>query len=93
MELVDRSISMQEKPFVLVNVGSGAAIKIKDLVSKIIEISGKPLKILFDKSQPSIDTSLKLNCSKAKSEFSWEPLVSLDAGIKKTIKWYKENIN
>ena len=62
---------------------------IKDLVAKVVDASGRDLKISYDTSKPTLKTSLCLDCSKAKKEFSWSPSHSLDEGIKKTLDWYK----
>ena len=82
----------QTSPYELLNVGLGKSISISDLVKKVIEASGKNLEIVYDTTKPTIKTKVALDCSKAKEIFGWEPRVSLDEGIKKTIGWYKENI-
>lgn len=89
---VDLAISKQEKPFALYNAGYGRSISVKDLVSKIIELSGKELVSEHDLSKPSIRTKVCLDCTKAKEELGWAPRVSLDDGIRKTLAWYKENV-
>ena len=35
----------------------------------------------------------KLSYKKAKVELNWNPTISFDKGIRKTIQWYKKNIN
>ena len=85
------ALDKQTSSYKLFNVGLGVGIKIKDLVSKIIEYSGKDLKINHDLSKPTVPTSLFLDCSKAKSELKWEPKHTLDQGLQKTINWYKNN--
>ena len=72
--------------------GRFTELKIKDLVSKIIEHSGKNLEIHHDLSKPTVPTSLYLDCSKAKTLLGWEPKHTLDEGILKTLNWYKNNI-
>ncbi|BBO79772.1 NDP-sugar dehydratase or epimerase [Desulfosarcina ovata subsp. sediminis] len=92
LRFVDLVINNQESPFVLANVGYGSCITIKELVQKIIKLSGKNLKIEHDLNRPSLNTSLALDCTKAKQEFGWEAKVSLDEGIKKTIDWYRAHL-
>lgn len=92
VNFVERAIDKQKIKFLLCNVGLGKAISVKDLVKKIINLSGKNLSIEFDSSKPSIKTKLCLNSSKAKEILGWEPKVSLDEGINKTINWYKQNL-
>jgi len=92
VDSVKKIISIKDKkPFYLFNIGSGKAISIKDLVSKIIEITGvKNKKIVYDQSEPTVKTSVALDCSKANSILGWQQNVSLEVGIKKTILWYKK---
>ena len=92
VRFVDISITKQKTSYELFNVGLGNAIKIIDLIKKIILHSKKELKIQHDLSKPTIPTSLFLDCSKAKTVLGWEPEIDLDTGIIKTLKWYKENI-
>ncbi|SVA56018.1 uncharacterized protein METZ01_LOCUS108872 [marine metagenome] len=91
-KFVESSIINQSKPYELYNCGYGTAISIKELVNKIIEASEKPIEVVHDLSQPTIKTSLSLDCSKAKSELGWKPETTLDQGITKTIAWWRENI-
>jgi len=91
VEFVDAAINNQKSDYELFNVGLGKATQVKDVVSKIITHSGKDLEMVHDLSKPTIPTSLFLNCKKAKDLLDLEPRTTLDEGIKKTIKWYKEN--
>ena len=92
MDFIECAVTRQESQYELFNVGLGEATKIIDLVNKIISHSGKELKIEHDLSKPTIPTSLFLDCSKAKELIQWEPKISIDEGIKKTLQWYKENL-
>ena len=92
VNFVSLAIDKQPEKYRLYNCGLGQAIPIKDLVHKIVKYSGKPLQIEHDLSQPTIKTSLYLDCSFAKSELGWEPKISLDEGIQKAIAWWQENI-
>jgi nucleoside-diphosphate-sugar epimerase len=91
IDAVERAMDRQTEPFRLYNIGAGHAIPVKDLVRKIVAASGRDLRIEHDLSQPSINVSLSLDCSKAKTELGWEPRVSLDDGIARTISWWTGN--
>jgi len=91
VDFIDVAINKQTTPYELVNVGLGEGIKIKDLVYKIVKHSERDLEIIHDLTKPTVPTSLYLDCSYAKKLFGWEPKHTLDEGIEKTIKWYKEN--
>jgi GDP-L-fucose synthase len=90
---VESALKNQKKSYALYNCGYGSAISIKNLVYKIIKASGKKLRVEHDLSQPTIKTSLCLDCSKAKDELGWVPKTSIEDGIYKTIAWWRENVN
>ncbi|MCH7552045.1 NAD(P)-dependent oxidoreductase [Patescibacteria group bacterium] len=89
IDFVEKAIEKQESKFELYTVGLGAATSVADLVKKIIQHSGKKLTVTYDKTKPTIKTTLYLDCSKAKQELGWEPKISIDEGIQKTMDWYK----
>ena len=86
-----KPVKNQKTKFGLYNVGYGKLISINSLVRKIIKLSGKKLKIINDLSKKSLKNSVFLNCTKALREIKWKKKVSLDQGIKKTLKWYLKN--
>lgn len=92
VNFVNLAIDKQSEKYRLYNCGYGSATTIKDLVKKIVESSGKNLTIEHDLSQPTIKTSLFLDCGLAKKELGWEVNTTLDEGIKKTLAWWKENV-
>ena len=92
VRFVELAIKNQTEKYRLYNCGLGQAIPIKKLVQKIVEHSGKNLTIEHDLSQPTIKTSLFLDCNLAKNEIGFEPQIDLDQGIKMTLEWWKANI-
>lgn len=90
---VELAIKNQKEKYRLYNCGAGKAESVLNVVKKIIKHSGKNLQIEHDLSQPSIKTSLFLDCDLAKQELGWAPTIALDDGIESTIKWWQENID
>ena len=88
VDFVGLSIKKQSSQFELVNVGSGKAVSINELVDEIIDASGKEMVVEHDLSQPNIPTSLHLDISKAERDFGWKPKTALREGISKTMNWY-----
>lgn len=74
-----------------INLGSEEEISIKDLVEKIVLISGKKSEVEFDTSKP--DGSPRRSCdnSKAKEKIGFVATTIFDDGLRKTIDWYKKN--
>ena len=92
VNFVKDAITKQKTQYEIYNCGSGVPIKVKDLVKKIVYISGKKIKINYNKAKPSIPFNMYLNISKAKKELGWSPKTNIDLGIEKTISWWHENI-
>tara|TARA_Y100001934_G_scaffold196232_1_gene231309 strand:- start:2136 stop:3080 length:945 start_codon:yes stop_codon:yes gene_type:complete len=77
------ALEKQAEPFFLCNVGRGKSISVRDLIQKIIKVSGKDIRLEFDKSKPSIATKVALDSTLAKETFGWEPAISLKRVSKK----------
>jgi len=92
VEFIRLALENQKEPFFLCNVGRGSSIAIKDLIRKIIKVSGKDISLEFDISKPSIATKIALESSLARERLGWEPAVTLEEGIQKTLAWYKANV-
>ena len=92
MNFIELAIENQKTPYELYNVGLGKEISIRGLVESIVKLSGRALEITHDLSKPTIKTSLYLDCTKAQKELGWTPKIDLEDGIKKTLQWYKDNI-
>ena len=92
VNFVELAMDRQQSLCELVNVGSGEAVSVRDLVEMIIATSGKALDIKFDLTKPNIDTHLCLDTSRARDIFGWEPRTSLSDAIRRTMDWYKANL-
>lgn len=74
------------------NVASKYNLSALQLIKKIYKLmSIKENYVIENKSKAEIK-NLRLNFNKIKREIKWEPLISLDQGLKRTINWYKKNI-
>ena len=93
IDFVEKVIKNQRNKFRIYNVGSGEKTSINQLVKRILNISKRVLNVSHDISKPTIKTSLVLDCSLAKEEIGWEPHTTLEIGLKKTIAWWKANID
>ena len=72
------------------NFGTETPISVKDLVTKIAQVAGKPdLKPkILGQAKNEIDRQY-LSTEKARKILGWKPEYSLDEGLKETIEWYK----
>lgn len=73
-----------------INLGTDEEISIKDLIEKIIELSGIETKVEFDTAKPDGSPRRNSDNKKAIEKIGFKPDIRLDEGLKKTINWYKE---
>ena len=74
-----------------VNLGTNSEIKIKSLVDIIRTDMGHQGNVIYDTSKPDGQPRRCLDVSKAKIKFGFEAQISLEAGIRETIEWYKKS--
>ena len=81
----------------VINFGSNFEISIGDLAKLIISMVGKDIEIVIDprRIRPEKSEVERLRCdnTKAKKLLGWEPKVTLEEGLKRTIEWISEHIN
>ncbi|MEW6083526.1 MAG: SDR family NAD(P)-dependent oxidoreductase [Chloroflexota bacterium] len=80
-----------------VNLGNDNTIRIGDLAEKIFSIIGKTPKLIADpqRVRPGKSEVMKLWASnqKAKELMGWEPRISLDEGLRRTVEWIRDHLN
>ncbi len=72
------------------NFGSNNIISVKDLMQKLIDISGKNLKI--QKIEDGRENEIKkqyVSWTKAKRILHWQPSTDLNEGLRNTLSWYQ----
>lgn len=74
-----------------VNLGAGFEISIKDLAELIVRLTGFKGKISWDTTKPDGQPRRCLDTTKAEREFGFKAKTEFEEGLKRTIKWYKEN--
>lgn len=92
VDFVALVLERQQERFELVNVGAGETVPIRELVEKVIRHSGRDLKIEYDLTKPVIGFKLRISLDRVRSRYGWKAKVSLDEGIRRTLAWYRENI-
>jgi len=74
------------------NIGGASERTNIEVVRTILESVGKPESLIrFVKDRPGHDRRYAMDFSKLKKELGWEPTVSFEEGIKKTVTWYVEH--
>lgn len=74
-----------------VNIGNDKEMSVLDFAKVIINLTGSKSKIMFEDLPVDDPKTRRPDISKAKKELNWEPKVSLEEGLAKTIEWFKNN--
>jgi GDP-L-fucose synthase len=64
-------------------------ISIRDLATKIAGITAFSGRIIWDSTQPNGQPRRCLDVSRAEREFGFRATTEFDAGLRKTIQWYR----
>jgi CDP-glucose 4,6-dehydratase len=76
------------------NFGTGHRLSVREVIEKIIKASDKDLKI--EKIEDARASEIKkqyVSSAKARRILGWRPKTSMEKGLEKTMRWYKENMN
>ncbi len=74
------------------NIGTGERKSNLEMVKMILRAVGKPETLMrFVEDRPGHDFRYALNASKARRALQWEPEVTLEKGLEKTVAWYSQN--
>lgn len=76
-----------------INLGTDEEVTIEKLVKMIVRLSGKNPSVVFDSTKPDGSPRRNSDNQKAKKKIGFEANTKLEDGIKRTIDWYKKDIN
>ena len=89
VRFVEFAIDFQHSPYEMFHASAGHAIRINDLVARVVAASGRSLRIEHDLKGPTIATSFALDNRRAKELPGWEPQVPFDEGVRRTVDWWR----
>jgi GDP-L-fucose synthase len=74
-----------------INIASGIPVTIRDVLIQILKSADyDDADVQYDSSKPTMIPKRMIDISLAKEKLGFEPKVSLQDGIHKTVQWYKE---
>jgi len=77
--------------FESINIASGIPVTIRDVLTQILKSADyDDADVQYDSSKPTMIPKRMIDISLAKEKLGFEPKVSLQDGIHKTVQWYKE---
>lgn len=77
------------------NVGTGEAVSVREIVDRLIAISGRDVEpvVLADGPVAGEIDRQYLDATAARDELGWAPRFGLDRGLTETFTWYRENLS
>lgn len=76
----------------ILNLGNDRPVELVYVINLIEEEIGKKAKIKWQPRHPADIYSTWADISESREYIGWYPKISIEEGIKRTINWYKENI-
>jgi len=80
-----------EITYEIINLGGNKPCEVNYLISLIEEYLGKKAKVIYKPFHKADMKATWANIEKAKELLGWEPEVSLEEGIRRTVEWHIEN--
>jgi nucleoside-diphosphate-sugar epimerase len=72
------------------NLGNPEEYTVKDFAEKVKALTGSASPVTFEALPEDDPTQRKPDITKIKTALGWEPKISVDEGLKKTIEFYKQ---
>ena len=82
--------ALLDTPYAILNLGSGVGHSINEILRMIRKVVGREIKVTYTKRRSLDVPKIYLDISRARKDLSWEPVTSLDDGIKKTWDFIKK---
>lgn len=79
----------QELKYEIINLGSGMAVSLKEVIRQIENITGKKADIEYTPKQPGDLEETLADISKAEKLLDYKPKYNIEKGLKKYIDWQK----
>jgi UDP-glucose 4-epimerase len=76
-----------ETPYVVINLGTGRGITVREMVDAFEEVYGKTIKKEEKPPRPGDVAGSYANVNKARDLLGWEPQLSIKKGIEDALKW------
>jgi len=76
----------------LYNIGGQDPVENLSMVRTVLRLAGKSDTLVSHvQDRPGHDRRYAMNCEKIRTQLNWTPEISLEEGLRETIKWYSEN--
>jgi dTDP-glucose 4,6-dehydratase len=74
------------------NIGGNRSLPNLEVVHQVLALTGKPQSLIsYVKDRPGHDRRYALSSEKLMRETAWQPVMNFEAGLERTIAWYRGN--
>jgi dTDP-glucose 4,6-dehydratase len=74
------------------NIGGNRSLPNLDVVRQVLAATGQPESLItYVKDRPGHDRRYALSSEKLMRETGWEPVMNFEAGLARTVEWYRTN--
>ena len=87
------ALTAEQAPGQVINVACGERYSVLDIVRTINEILGKNIEPVFAPPRPGDIQHSCASIEKARSILGYEPQIRFEAGLEKTIEWYRQHLS
>jgi nucleoside-diphosphate-sugar epimerase len=77
--------------FEIINLGSDRPVSVKQVIVLLEELVGRKAEVAYLPKHPADMSATWADISKARQILKWEPKISLEEGLRFSVKWYIEN--
>src|SRR5206468_1897212 len=75
--------------FDVFNIGSGRATTVGDVAGWALKAAQhQPIQVVYDQAAPTTAPHRVLDCTKARSVLGWQPELSPEEGVRRTVAWW-----
>jgi GDP-D-mannose 3',5'-epimerase len=75
-----------------IQIGPGYCTSIREIAETLVRISGKKIRIQYDRTRPEGDQSRCADFRKARRVLGWSPRVGLEEGLGDLLAWVQNQI-
>jgi UDP-glucose 4-epimerase len=75
----------------MLNLGTGVGTSVLDIVRELNAILGVNLEPIHEAARPGEIQRIYLDASRARASLGWEPKVSFQEGLRRTVEWSRAN--
>ena len=80
---------VDKKKSLIINLGTGKGHSVKQIIDKVKEVTGKPIKVVYTERRPGDPAELVADNEKSTQLLNWKPRLGLNEIISTAWNWHK----